>query len=417
MRYRILILILFLLSSSYLESQALYLPQWGYSSSYPQAPDLFAEEAILLDWDTQTVLYEKNADFPAVPASLTKLITFFLAYRAQKEGKLVTEKYYRVPVQADASLQASGSSLMFLSSGQKVRLEDLFKGLLVSSGNDAAMALAILISGSETSFVQDMNTLAQMRGYQHMVFFDSSGLSERNRATAREWVDFSAYLLRRWPEIVGKYFSLQDFSYPIGNSQHPTITQRNRNPLLGIYEGADGIKTGHTEEAGYTFIASAQRSGRRLIAVLLMIQGSSRQEGCTRRKHDAQELLDWGFDSFSVGRFEFPIVRQGIAGGHLKTIELCYGMQRQYTLPKTYWKDLSFQILHERKILWAPVYKNQKTAIASIMYKNMHIVDVSLIAAEPAKVSMFKYGFHAVLSLLGWRPEIYLASNKILITP
>lgn len=270
----------------------------------PSPGPLTARSAAVLDYEAGTLIFEKNPDLVIPPASLTKLMTVHLALEAAREGRFPLSERVPVPEAAWAQNQPYGSSLMFLGPGQQVSGEELLYGLGVSSGNDAAVAVALLVSGSVDGFVSEMNREARRLGYRNLSFHDPAGLSAENRATARELADFAAYLIERHPGILD-YFALPQFTYPgpenfINGHREHSITQANRNVLLESYPGTDGFKTGFIEASQYNLIATAEREGRRVVSVVLGVPGSSHAEGGAKRAGEAAELMDYAFDSFEL---------------------------------------------------------------------------------------------------------------------
>ncbi len=278
------------------------MPDWIAEADMPR-PELSARSAVLVDYETGTVLYEKQADTVIPPASLTKVMTIHIVLELARDGEISLEETFEVPEAAWAQNMPPGSSLMFLGPGQRVTLAELLEGLSVASGNDAAVAASLRVAGSVPAFVEMMNDESRRLGYETMRFSDPAGLSSNNRITAREYADFVSRHITSWPEALEDIYSRRVIRYPtdenfdsvmIGGS----VRQENRNTLLFDYEGVDGLKTGYTEASGYNLTATAERDGRRLIAVVLGVQAGSLIEGARRRAEDAAELLDYGFDEF-----------------------------------------------------------------------------------------------------------------------
>ncbi|NBB91494.1 MAG: D-alanyl-D-alanine carboxypeptidase [Spirochaetes bacterium] len=278
------------------------LPEWIANSDIPQPP-VSAQAAILIDHETGTVLYEKTADTVIPPASLTKIMTIHLVLELARDGVISLGETFEVPRAAWARNMPPGSSLMFLGPGQRVSYAELLEGLVVASGNDAAVAVSLEVAGSVPAFVEMMNIEAQRLGYEVMHFSDPAGLSPRNRITAREYADFVRRHLIRWPDSLDDFYSKRRIIYPtesnfdsvmIGGS----VRQENRNTLLFEYAGVDGLKTGYIDASGYNLAVTAERDGRRLIAVVLGVRAASVAEGARLRAVDAAALLDYGFDKF-----------------------------------------------------------------------------------------------------------------------
>jgi len=276
-------------------------------------PDLQAEAAILYDLETGTLLYEKNADAEIPPASMTKLMSLHLAYREIESGRLSRDQL--IPISAAASFKSSPprSSLMFLEEGQQVTLLDIMIGLALPSGNDAGVALADVVAGSMPAFVDAMNREARRLGLETTRFVDSFGYSEENVTTPREFAAFCRIYLETHPEALEELHSLREYTYPRPENlpdgavaTHGPITQYNTNVLVGVLEGVDGLKTGYIDESGYNLAATAEREGRRLLAVLMGGPGENSREGALIRAVDATALLSYGFYATRTFTPELP---------------------------------------------------------------------------------------------------------------
>ena len=263
----------------------------------PQPPEIAARSYLLLDLTSNQQLAVKEADAPVPPASLTKLMTAYLVFDALRLGKL--ELTQTLPVSERAQRQPG--SRMFLAAGMKVPVEDLLKGLLVQSGNDAAITLAEGAAGSEERFVQLMNEQAQALGMKATHFVNPTGLTQPGHlSTGRDLAILATRLLRDFPDYA--YFhAIRKYRY----EGTPPANDSNRNLLLFRDPSVDGLKTGHTEEAGYCMIATAQREfpnlgpdgaagPRRLLAVVLGTDGES------ARATETQKLLNWGYTAFEA---------------------------------------------------------------------------------------------------------------------
>jgi len=242
-----------------------------------------ASGAILVEVDSGAVLFEKNADEKLPPASMSKLMTAYTIFERLSEGLLQLDDTFLVSEKA----WRMGGSKMWIEVGKRVRVEDLLRGLIIQSGNDAAVALAEGLSGSEEAFVEILNRKAKDLGLENSSFANATGWPHPNhRMTARDLALLGRRIILDFPD----YYSIYQETEFTWND----ITQRNRNPLLTRGIGADGIKTGHTSEAGYCLIASAERDGRRLLLVVMGL--GSEQE----RAEEAERLLDWGFREFAT---------------------------------------------------------------------------------------------------------------------
>jgi D-alanyl-D-alanine carboxypeptidase (penicillin-binding protein 5/6) len=276
-----------------------------------EPPRIAARAAVLMEARTGVVLYEKNPSLPHPPASLAKVMTIHILLEKIASNELRRDQNILPPRESWAMNLPRDSSLMFLGPGQKLTVEDLLKGLAVSSGNDAAVAAAILTSGSVPAFAQLMNAEAKKENLDELFFVEPSGYDTHNRITAMSFARFLRLYVNRHPEALTQLHSLEDFTYPRPENILPggasaSITQTNRNSLLFSYPGVDGIKTGYLDESGYNIALSAQKGDMRLILVLLGEEGRTPTEGVQKRNEDARVLLDFGFDNFTNKMFTPP---------------------------------------------------------------------------------------------------------------
>ncbi|HEX5462816.1 MAG TPA: D-alanyl-D-alanine carboxypeptidase family protein [Steroidobacteraceae bacterium] len=249
----------------------------------PPAPDLDAGSYILIDYQSGDVIAQKNADQRMEPASLTKLITAYVVFAALKEGRLKLDD----PVTISEDAWRTGGSRSFVKLGSQVPVIDLIKGMIVQSGNDATVALGERVGGTRAGFAQLMNQYAQRLGMKSSHFVDVDGLPDpQHYSTARDLATVSRALIRDFPQYY-YIFGMKDFTW-----NH--IKQPNRNGLLWTDTSVDGLKTGHTDEAGYCLIASAKRNGTRLISVVL------KAPKWHSREADSEALLNYGFNFFQT---------------------------------------------------------------------------------------------------------------------
>lgn len=274
-----------------------------------------APSAVLLDQLSGRVLFQKHPDLPIPPASLTKLMTLHLAWKALEEGRIHPRDLVPVTAETTGTSVPPGSSLMFLEPGQIVTVEEIMLGLAVDSGNDAGMTLARFLAGSQSAFVSLMNSEARALGLNHTVFFDAFGYDARNLTTAADYARFSRIYLSAHPQAVSLIHSVRQMAYPLGENQAPgdrrkvrTIVQTNRNTLLEAYPGADGLKTGYIDESGYNLVATAVRGDQRLVAVILGIKGKDEAQGGRLRTAAGVRLLDFGFSTYPLRPLPLPVL-------------------------------------------------------------------------------------------------------------
>jgi D-alanyl-D-alanine carboxypeptidase (penicillin-binding protein 5/6) len=279
-------------------------------------PELAAKAAVLMDAATGLILFEKNADEPIPPASLTKLMTINVAQKEAAARGVAFDEPMRLPSQSWAENQPPHSSLMFLGQGHVVTLHELFLGMAIPSGNDAAVAVALNFSPTTEAFARLMNREAAEIGMTNTVFKEPSGISEENLTTARDFAVFCREYLRRYPENLTKYHSVPQFTYPKPENlrlpaqirgRSAPIVQVNHINLLYSFDGVDGLKTGFIDESGYNIALTAERDGTRFIAVILGVPASLGPGlGVRTRDADGTALLTWGFDNFKTIRPDFP---------------------------------------------------------------------------------------------------------------
>lgn len=244
----------------------------------PQPPHIAAKSYVLLDFNSGAVLADSNSKQQVEPASLTKMMTVYVVDQELKSGKLSPQDKVKVSKKA---WQAPGSR-MFLEEGSEVTIENLIKGIVVQSGNDASIAIAEHIAGTESAFAELMNTYAQMLGMHDSKFMNASGLPNKDHyTTAHDMSILAQALIKDFPETY-RIYAEKDFSYN-------GILQHNRNRLLWRNSYVDGIKTGHTDNAGYCIVASGEMSDMRLIAVVMGTKSDS------ARTEETNKLLTWGF--------------------------------------------------------------------------------------------------------------------------
>jgi len=305
------------------------------AQTVPQPP-MTAKAWLLLDETSGQVIASHAADARIEPASLTKIMTAYVVFGALRDKTLAPRQM--VTVSARAWKVAPGSSKMFLEPGSRVSVDDLLRGLMIQSGNDAAVALAEAVSGSVEAFVARMNETAARLGLHGTHFASPHGLPDpQTYSTAGDLATLATRLIRDYPDLYRTYDSAREFTYN-------NITQRNRNRLLWLDPSVDGLKTGHTEAAGYCIIASAQRPNgadpRRLIAVVL---GTDSDKA---RTQESRQLLEWGFHGFNtiklyakgqelatpqVWKGEADIVKAGVARDAYVTVPAGAKVERVWT--------------------------------------------------------------------------------------
>ncbi len=326
-------------------------------------PELLSRAAVLYDVRTGELLYEKNGDLSIPPASMTKLMTLHLAYREIERGELSRDTEIVVEAPADFRNQAAGSSLMFIEEGQRLTVFELMRGVAVPSGNDAAVALARTISGTVEAFVEKMNAEAARMELEGVQFVDPAGIEPENRVTARSFGRFCRTYIREHPYALEELHSLQEFTYPKmrnltrGSSVYGSITQENYNLLVGRHPWIDGLKTGYIEESGYNIAVTAQKEGRRVVAVIMGGPGESTREGNLSRLIDGTNLISYGLYAFC--ELEPKIEEEmstAVHGGDGDSVRLQVPQIEPLLLPAREAGAVRLE-LRLREPLWAPLEK------------------------------------------------------------
>jgi D-alanyl-D-alanine carboxypeptidase (penicillin-binding protein 5/6) len=356
----------------FLLSLLVTVPQAIAALPVPPAPQLDARAWLLIDTDSGLPLAEKNADAPVEPASLTKLMTAYLAFSAVKEGRLKLEQ--TLPV-SEKAWKAEGSR-MFLDPRNPATVDDLLKGMIVQSGNDACIVLAEAIAGSEEGFASMMNAMAKRLGMTGTHYVNATGLPDPTHlTTARDLARLSNALIRSFPEFY-KLYAMKDFRYN-------GITQPNRNRLLFIDPSVDGVKTGHTESAGYCLIASAKRDQRRLLSVVL---GTNSDRA---RAMESQNLLNYGFQFFETVRL-YPgnqaVSTLRIYKGNNSEAKAGFLSDFYVTVPRGSGNRIQAQVISQQPLL-APVRRGQRIATLRLSIDGKHFADYPLAALENIAVA------------------------------
>ena len=345
--------------------------------------EIKARTAILQDYLSGEILYEKEPDRSIYPASMTKIMTSIIAFDLIKSGDLKLDEKFIISEKA-WRLSTAGYSSMFVMVGDEVSVEDLLKGIIVASGNDACIALAEGIAGTEEEFAIMMTSKANEIGMLNTNFTNSSGINDPdNYSTVKDILIMSNYLIRNHPEYY-KWFSEIEFTWD--RTGGDPITQGNRNPLLYKNMGADGIKTGYLAVEKYSLASSIQRKGRRLIAV------GSGFETKRSRSRESSKLLTYGltnFDLIEISTDKNPLDSVEVWLGKDKTVKV-YTKENIYkTIKKGQKKKLKAKVIYEGPIE-APIKKDQKLAKLKIIYDEELIGEYDLLALNEVKrVNMF----------------------------
>ena len=352
------------------------------TSSYSNL-EVKARTAILQDYHSGEVLYEKDPDRSIYPASMTKIMTTIIAFDLIKSGDLSLEDKFIVSEKA-WRLSTSGYSSMFIMVGDEVSVENLLHGIITASGNDACIVLAEGIAGTEEEFAIIMTSKAKELGMDNTNFTNSSGINDpENYSTVRDILKMSRYLIKEHPEFY-KWFSIKEFTwYRTGGDP---ITQGNRNPLLYKNIGADGIKTGYLAVEKYSLASSIERKGRRLIAV------GSGFETKNSRSRESSKLLTYGltnFDLVEIVKKNEPIEKLDVWLGKKQHVDVHINQDIYKTIKKAKKKLLKVALKYEGPIE-APIKKDQIVGKLRVVYDQELVGEYDLLASNKVeKVNVF----------------------------
>ncbi len=362
----------------------------GAFSSGPilaQSIDSPAREAILIDAQTGAILFEKNADEMMPPASMSKLMTLFMVFERLRDGSIALEDTMRV---SEAAWRMGGSR-MFVEHNSRVAVSDLLRGVIVQSGNDASVVFAEGLAGSEEAFAEEMTRRGRQIGLTRSVFRNSTGWPDPDhRTTARDLSTLARHIIQVFPEYY-EIFQEKEFTYN-------NIRQGNRNPLLYKDIGADGLKTGHTEESGYGLVASAMRKGRRLI---LVINGL---ESVSQRSQESERLLDIGFREFN--NFPMFLANEVVEDaqvwlGSEPTVSLVLEESLLLTMSRKTRREMKVTVVYDSPIA-APIEKGARLAQLRVEGPNMEPVIRDLVAAVEVDRLGFVGRLGAAISHIVW---------------
>ena len=330
------------------------------------AIESIAKTALLIDLSTGEVLLDKNSEERTYPSSMTKIMTALMAFEKIKDGTLSMDQEFLISKKA----WKMGGSKMFIEVDKKVKVSDLLLGVVVQSGNDASIAIAEGISGSEETFAIEMNNLAKKIGLTNTNFVNSSGWPNDNHyTTAKDLAKIAEYTLNEHPELYEMY-AITEFTYS-------GIKQDNRNPLLYSFDGADGFKTGHTQAAGYGLVGSAKRGDRRLLLVLNGLETSR------SRAQESLRLMDWGFNNFQLVDFYKQgeiVIEASTWLGKQEKVKLSSQQDISISIPKTHLSDMKVEVLVEEPIP-TPISINDQVGLVQISYADKKL-QYPLLASE-----------------------------------
>ena len=357
--------------------------------------DVAARTAILQDYLSGEILYEKNPDHSIHPASMTKIMTAIVAFDLIKSGNLNLEDKFMISENA-WRLSSAGYSSMFIMVGDEITVDNLLKGIIIASGNDACVALAEGIAGTEAEFAIMMTAKAKELGMENTNFTNASGINDPdNVSTVRDVMIMSNYLIKNHPEFY-KLFSEKEFTW--NRTGGDPITQGNRNPLLYKNIGVDGIKTGYLAVEKYSLSSSLDRNGRRLIAV------GSGFESVNSRSRESAKLLTYGltnFDLVEIAKANEPVDNLDVWLGKEKSISV-YSKKNIYKTIQKAKKNLLKVSLKYDGPIEAPIKKDQVVAKLRVVYDQNLVGEYDLLASKDIKKVNFFTRLMKSLNYLIW---------------
>ena len=367
---------------------------------------LNARAAVLIDAGSGAFLYEKNPHEQIPPASLTKLMTIHIAQRLAEIQGVSLDEPVPLPPESWAVNQPPRSSLMFLAQGQIVSLRELFLGLAIPSGNDAAVAVALNFAPTVAQFAALMNNEASRLGLRQTFFVEPSGIDEHNVTTAAEFARFCRAYIATRPENLHLYHTVPEFAYPKADNvtgtqkRRPgTILQGNHISILSEFPGADGLKTGYIDEAGYNLAATAERDGTRFIAVILGVPADlGPRRGDRVRTEDAKKLLTWGYENFKTVRMEAPPLQEAVIwkGAHNR-LPLAPAAGLVWTIPANRGEGLALDVTYLPG-LTAPLPAGSKAGSFTLTDSGGILAVTDLVTTAPVEQAGFlKRLLHSIL--------------------
>ena len=382
---------------------ALVAVAYPVAAQAPQAPrfDTPAPVAFMEDLSSGAVLFEKDADRRMPPASMAKMMTVYTAFQMIKNGDLRLDTEFEVrPETWQRWHGPQAGSTMFLSVGERVSVANLLYGIVVLSGNDACVVLAEGISGTESAFVDRMNDQAKKLGLTNSHFGTSNGWPDNGvtYVTARDLAKLAAATIEQHPRLYKQFYSRRDFTWGKTLGSGADITPATRDPLLGRVAGADGLKTGHTEEAGYGFTGSAEQGGRRLVMVLAGLTSFN------QRAAESVRFMEWGFRAWQAK----PVVKAGrtvgqadVQLGDAASVDLVAAKDLKVSVPSGSMPQLSGKIVYQGPVK-APFKKGDHVADLIVSAPGLPQQTMPLVAgADVGEAGFFRRAWHGLTSLFG----------------
>jgi serine-type D-Ala-D-Ala carboxypeptidase (penicillin-binding protein 5/6) len=377
-----------------------------FAAAYPAtaaAPpyNTAAPVAYMVDLSSGAVLYAKDADRRMPPASMAKMMTVYVAFDMIKKGELKLDQIMDVRPETWTKWHGpAAGSTMFLSTGEKVSVENLLKGIVTLSGNDACVVLAEGVSGTEEAFVQRMNDSAKKLGLANSRFGTSNGWPDEGRTytTAHDLAVLAKATIEDHPDLYKRFYALKEFTWGKTLGSKADITQANRDPLLGRVAGADGLKTGHTDEAGYGFTGSAEQGGRRLVMVVAGL------DSFNGRIAESVNFMEWGFKAWAAK----PLFAKGkqvevaeVQSGDASTVGLVAPRNLAVTLPAGAAANMTIKIVYDGPVK-APIKAGQHIADLVVTTPDAGAQVMPLVAAnDVGEAGFFRRLWAGMASLFG----------------
>ena len=372
----------------------LFINIFFYTSSV-YAFETKAKQAYLIDVLSGKVLLKKNENERISPASITKIMTTIVAFDLIKKGELKLDEKIRISKKA-WRMSSKGYSSMFIMPGDRVNVEDLLKGIIIVSGNDACVALAQGIAGTEEEFVNMMNSMAERIGLLNTKFANSSGLySEDNYSTAADIAKMSIYLINNFPKLY-EYYKIKKFKWD--RTGGAPITQGNRNPILYKDMGSDGLKTGHLDDSGYSLAATVKKDERRILSVISGL--TSKNE----RSRETVRLISYAKNRFDLLKINKIDENFKIKTWNLKprTVQLKLSSDVYLTIPKRQKSKIKIEIIHENEVLKSVVKEGQAISKLNILYDDKLIKSETLYSTINTDKENFFIRFINSISYFIW---------------
>ncbi len=349
------------------------------------AVETTAKQAIIIDYDTGNVLFAKNADETVGPASMTKMMTIYLLFERLKDGRLSLES--ELPVSEKA--WKMGGSKMWVEVGKTAKVEDLIRGIVVQSGNDATIVVAEGLAGTEEAFADEMTTKARALGMENTSFRNASGWPAPDHyTTARDMAILAMATIRDFPDYY-HYYAEKEFTYS-------KIKQPNRNPLLYKNVGADGLKTGHTEESGYGLAGAAIRDGRRIVMVAHGM-GSMRE-----RSEQSERLIAWAFrewGQYALYESGETVAQVPVWLGAGETVPVVVRDKLLVSVPRKGRKSMTVKLVHQEAVP-APITRGDEIARLVVSAKGMEDIEVPVYAGADVEQAGFFGHIGAAISYM-----------------